>query len=158
VRVLVDGHNAMYALGVSGNNHEARRMALLRRVSAVAPEAVVYFDARNASPDQGFDRTREAGMRVKYCRTREADAAILEAVKEDSQPGRIIVVTRDREVAGRCAQLGARPISPTDFLAQTEEPDVAEPTRKFPTMRFTPADFGLPDYVDLDDPDPDLKD
>ncbi len=145
----------MYALGVSGKDHEARRLALLQRVAAVAPEAIVFFDARNASERQGFDRTREAGVSVRYCRHREADAAILEAVRGESNPGRIIVVTKDREVAGRCAQLGARPVSPEDFFAQAEEP-ASQPTRRFPTMRFTPADFGLPDYVDLDDPDPDL--
>ena len=154
MRVLIDGHNSMFAIGVTGKDHEGRRLALLRRVAAVAPEAIVYFDARNATGD-GFDRTREAGVSVRYCRNREADAAILEAVRTAKEPGSIIVVTRDREVAGRCAQLGARPVSPSDFFAEAEQ-QVAPPTRRFPTMRFSPADFGLPDYVDLDDPDPDL--
>ena len=48
MQVLVDGHNAMGALRVQGVTHEARRRELLRRVSAAAPHATVYFDAANA--------------------------------------------------------------------------------------------------------------
>lgn len=157
MRILVDGHNAMYALKVAGRDHEARRREILRRVAALAPDATVYFDARNASPG-GMDHARQEGVRVRYCRHREADHEILEEVRDADLPGRILVVTNDRELAGRAVQLGAKSRRVQEFLrasAVTEENDGAQR----PTLRgrYEPSDFGLPDFVDLDDPDPELE-
>ena len=160
--VLVDGHNAMGALKVHGATHEARRRELLRRVAAAAPHATVYFDASNA-PSDIIEAYSEYGMHVVYCRDREADAAILDRVRSEAVPGRLVVVSNDREVAGRAGQLGAQtsgvveffgpgPIAPVEGAARG--PGARMPRGR---IRFEPKDFGLPDEVDLDDPPPELK-
>jgi predicted RNA-binding protein with PIN domain len=151
MRILVDGHNAMGALNVGGKTHEARRRNLLRRVAEVAPQATVFFDARRAPP--GLDTGSELGVSVRYCRGREADAEILEIVRASAAPGQITVVTNDREVAGKASQLGARALGVREFFgprSPVRPPAPGRPPRK---PEFTPQDFGLPDEIDLSDPD-----
>ena len=160
MKVLVDGHNAMGALRVRGETHEARRRELLRRVASVAPRATVFFDASRA-PAGILMAYSEQGLHVVYCRDREADAAILERVRDAAVPARLVVISNDREVTGRAAQLGAQtsgvreffgpgPIAPVEGAARAPGP------RRLPRIRFKPSDFGLPDSVDLDDPPDDL--
>ena len=157
MRVLIDGHNAMGALGTSGKTHEARRRSLLRCVGALAARSTVFFDARGApAPSIGMgDRTSELGIDVVYCRRREADALILDEVRDADAPGRLIVVTNDREVAGRAAQLGARAVGVQEYFGTRKEEEPEATPRRLPNIhpRLTPKDFGLPDEVDLDDPD-----
>jgi len=153
MRVLIDGHNAMAALKVGGKTHEAQRKNLLRRVADAAPQATVFFDARRAPV--GIPETlSERGVTVRYCRNLEADAAILGMVRAAAAPGQLVVVTNDREVAGRAAQLGAQAMSVADFFGP-KKPMRPESRRRPPRKKpdFTPADFGLPDEIDLSDPD-----
>jgi len=160
VRILIDGHNALYALKIQGVSHAAQRSALLRFVVELTPRAVVYFDARDA-PQGGLDSTREHGVNVVYCRTREADAAILEAVRGADEPGALVVVSNDREVRGRAKQLGAQVARVNEFFGPgpvRDLPSSAPAERGSPAVlrgrwRFKPSDFGLPDEVDLEDPD-----
>jgi predicted RNA-binding protein with PIN domain len=152
MRVLIDGHNAMAALKVGGETHEAKRRNLLRRVRDVAPDATVFFDARRA-PAGVMDTMSELNVSVRYCRGREADAAILEIVRASGAPGQIIVVTNDREVAGKASQLGARALSVKDFFGP-RSPLPFPGRRPPPKPEFTPQDFGFKtDEVDLSDPD-----
>ncbi len=152
MRVLIDGHNAMAALKVGGKTHEAQRRNLLRRVAEAAPQAMVFFDARRA-PVGIMESMSELGVSVRYCRGREADAAILEIVRSSAAPAQIIVVTNDREVAGKAAQLGARSLAVKDFFGPRGP--LARPGRAPPKKpEFTPQDFGFrSDETDLSDPD-----
>jgi predicted RNA-binding protein with PIN domain len=155
MRVLIDGHNAMAALKVGGKTHEAQRRNLLRRVAETAPQAIVFFDARRA-PVGTMDAMSELGVSVRYCRGREADTAILDIVRSASAPAQIIVVTNDREVAGKATQLGARSLAVKDFFgprSPLEKPGKAPPKKP----EFTPQDFGFSsDEIDLSDPDGDV--
>jgi len=154
MRALVDGHNALGALRIRRKTHEAARQAVLRRVAAVAPQATVFFDAREAPRDLAESR-RELGVDVYYCRRREADQAILDAVRAADDPRELIVVTNDREVAGRATQLGAQAVGVTEFLGPADRRVDSGERRGLPEIhpRLTPKDFGLPDEVDLSDPD-----
>ncbi|MHC4729764.1 MAG: NYN domain-containing protein [Planctomycetota bacterium] len=154
MRALIDGHNALGALRIRAKTHEAARQALLRRVAAVAPRATVFFDAREAPRDLAESR-RELGVDVYYCRRREADQAILDEVRATDDPRGLVVVTNDREVAGRAAQLGAQAVGVAEFLGPADRGGEAGEVRRPPRHppRFTPGDFGLPDEVDLSDPD-----
>jgi len=152
---LIDGHNAMHRLGIRSASHEADRRSLLARVRRIETAAVVYFDAGRAPADLPAV-LREAGVEVRYCRTEEADAAILRDVGGGAHPQRLLVVTDDRELAGKARQRGARTSS---VRAWFEGPPPAGRARRPPPERtgpggFKPADFGLPDDVDLDDPPP----
>ncbi|HEX5135372.1 MAG TPA: NYN domain-containing protein [Planctomycetota bacterium] len=158
MRVLVDGHNAMGALKVGGKTHEEKRRNLLRRVAALAPQATVFFDASRA-PKGIMDTMSELGVTVRYCRSGEADHAIVGAVKNAAVPGQLIVVTNDREVAGRSAQLGAQALSVQDFFGGKGAPGtpLKSPGKRLPKKpEFTAKDFGLPDEIDLSDPDGDI--
>jgi len=161
MKVLVDGHNAMAALRVRGPSHEARRRALLRRVAAVAPHATVYFDARQA-PSELLEVFAEHGLHVVYCRGREADDAIIERVRHAASPGRYVVVTNDREVAGRCRQLGAQASGVVEFFGPGPVERVEGAARAPSAARlrghWKPGDFGLPDEVDLERPGGGLED
>lgn len=151
MRVLVDGHNAIAALKVGGKTHEEKRRNLLRRVAELAPQATVFFDARRA-PAGVMDTMSEAGVTVRYCRGDEADKAIVETVRRAGAPGQIIVVTNDREVAGRATQLGARALAVQDFFGP--QGPLKPPGRRPPKKpEFTAKDFGLPEEIDLSDPD-----
>lgn len=154
MRVLIDGHNAMAALKVGGKTHEAQRRNLLRRVAEVAPQATVFFDARRA-PSGIMETLSELGVTVRYCRNMEADAAIIAAVRGAGAPAQLIVVTNDREVAGKATQLGARALSVKEFFGPRSP--LPRPGQKLPKKpEFTPQDFGLKDEIDLSDPDQDL--
>ena len=157
MRVLIDGHNALFALHIAGATHEQQRHALLRLVGAVAPDATVFFDARDA-PLDAFSPLSELGVRVVYCKRREADAAILDEVRDAEDAHELLVVTNDREVRGVAAQHGARCSSVAEFFRRREADeaeDGEDPERRVlrGRWRFKPSDFGLPDFVDLDDPD-----
>ena len=159
MQVLIDGHNALGALRLRARTHEGRRRLLLSLVAKIAPRATVFFDARRA-PAGAVECKSELGVDVQYCRKREADAAILDAVRDADAPGELIVVTNDREVAGRAAQLGARALGVVEFFGPPPPPPPEEAGRPRFRLRphFTPADFGLPDEVDLADPKIDDED
>jgi len=149
MRAFVDGHNAIHALRITGADHAALRRELLRRVAEIDPEATVFFDAKNAPPDAPAT-AREGGLRVVYCRRREADEEMIERVRGSDVPGGILVVTNDREVRGRAAQLGGKACKVAEFFARKPR---AGGKRGSGAGGFTPADFGLPDEIDLSDPD-----
>jgi hypothetical protein len=155
MRVLIDGHNALAALRVRGRTHEEKRHAFLALVAQVTRRAVVFFDARNAPPGL-FDRVNERGVAVVYCRRREADAVIVKEVRDADAPGALVVVTNDREVAGRCAQLGARAMGVQEFFGPGPDRHVPAPRRRAGHIRLKPEDFGLPDEIDLKKPPDDL--
>jgi hypothetical protein len=154
MRVLVDGHNALFALRLPGETHEEQRRELLRRVAELAPRATVFFDARHAPHRLGS----ELGLSAVFCRDRDADAEILETVREAGEPREITVVSNDRELTGRAAQLGARVLRVHEFFRRSPGREAApaeagdRPRILRGRWRFVPADFGLPDHVDLDNP------
>lgn len=145
MRVLIDGHNAIHRLKLRGPDHASLRRLLLVRVAEREPQAIVFFDAREVPPGL-FGHAREGGIRVEYVRGRDADSAILDEVRDGPDA---LVVSDDRELAGRARQLGARACSVREFFG-------AEPPREKPRGRLPrrmppmePKDFGLPDEVDL---------
>ncbi|MHC4959715.1 MAG: NYN domain-containing protein [Planctomycetota bacterium] len=157
MRVLIDGHNVIGALRLKARSHEEVRENLLRRVRSVAPDAKVYFDARDAPPGLASPAS-EFGVRVQYCRRREADAAILEEVRDADDAREIVVVTNDREVGGVARQHGARHKRVQEFFGAPDAADAEKPRAIQERIRFDPSDFGLPDEVDLANPPPDCDD
>jgi hypothetical protein len=150
---FVDGHNALHRLEIRGSSHEADRRELLIRVRDADPGATVFFDARKA-PRGLPGTTREEGLRVVYCREREADREILDRVRDAARPSEIIVVTDDREVAGGARQMGARSVRVDEFLGGEA---AAGPEEKDGPGGFRPEDFDLPGLVNLDHPPGDLR-
>ena len=151
--VLVDGHNAIHALGLTRGGHEAARSELVLRVAEEGAEAEVFFDARSAPkglPEAG----REHGVVVRFCRRGPADEAILARLRAGGAR-EFLVVTDDRELAGRARQLGAGTKAVREFFTERAPPPAEE---KRPGGRdFAPGDFGLPEQVNLKRPPRDLR-
>jgi hypothetical protein len=151
--VFVDGHNALRALGVDAGNHEADRGALVRdvreRVRKLTPGATVFFDGH--PPGGEFAATQNRGVNVVFSLSREADDAIVDAVRDADQPGRVLVVTDDLGLSRRVSQLGAKTSRIREFFARREEKTDEPEEKPGDAGGFTAADFGLPDVVDLDD-------
>ena len=114
---IVDGHNALHRLGLRSGDHERDRRKLLSMVRELAPGAEVYFDASRA-PRGLPDVRREAGVRVRYVKTGEADRAILARVRDADRPRDLTVVTDDREVAAGARQMHARSMGVREFFTE----------------------------------------
>jgi hypothetical protein len=118
VRYLVDGYNLAHWLVRDDalRPEELRRRTLAAMAGKLpqnAAEVVIYWDVRNRTPGV---MERES---LPWCTLRfvpSADEAIVDAVYDADNPREITVVSRDREVAGRSRQLGARVLAPSEFL------------------------------------------
>ena len=163
---LVDGHNALYRLlGEPPAEPDAARALLVRRAVARLRTrrgaatggdlAHVVFDSDASNPRAGT-HGKDGAVSWSYARG-SADEAIVALVRaHEGKAGAlpICVVTDDRELRGRAAQLGAATVSVRSWFGDPDEPPPREPPRTAgPPM--TPADFGLPATLDLDAIDPD---
>lgn len=154
---LVDGHNALHRLGLRSGDHERDRRELLSMVRELAPGAEVYFDASRA-PKGLPEVRREAGMRVRYVKTGEADRAILSRVREADRPRDLTVVTDDREVAAGARQMRAHSMGVREFFsAPGPAPESPDDKPDDDCGGFSPEDFGLPKHVNLNHPPGDLE-
>lgn len=151
--VLVDGHNALYALNLWSGSHRDSRMRLLERVKAVRPRAVVYFDAQE-SPGDLVSIGGEAGMRVIYCSRQEADTEMVERISNAVHPSQVLVVTNDVHLGRRVKALGARVTQIRPFLDR--KPEEVDDKAGAPVTLYRAEDFDLPDEIDLDAPPADL--
>lgn len=151
--VFVDGHNALHVLGVDAGNHEADRGALVRdvrdRVRRLTPGATVFFDGH--PPGGEFAATQNRGVNVVFSLSREADDAIVDAVRDADEAGQVLVVTDDLELSRRVAQLGAKTTRVRAFFSRGEGRVAEADEKPSDAGGFTAADFGLPDVVDLND-------
>jgi hypothetical protein len=149
--IVVDGHNALHRLRIFGPTPEQARERLLDRVRAAAPRgATVFFDGH---PGAGaFGGTEWRGITLRFAGDVEADDAIVDFVRSSRRPRSLVVVTDDLELAKRAEQLGASSLRVAQFLAEVaDDPQEAADAKTCPDG-FRPADFGLPDAVDLDRP------
>jgi hypothetical protein len=118
VHYLLDGYNIAHWLlrdeDLSANELRARTLTALE--TALPPDAhtvEIYWDVRRPSPSIPPNEYRA------WCTMHnvpDADAAIIERVYDAKNPRGLCVVSRDREVTGKCKQLGARTLAPREFL------------------------------------------
>lgn len=121
---LVDGFNLMHAAVLRGRDRrdwwraEARErvLALVRRLDAPADaEVVVVFDGQRPADEP---ERAEPGPQVVFAAS--ADEWLIRAVRQAPDPGRIAVVTADRQLADRARHRGARVIGPRAFRERCE--------------------------------------
>lgn len=118
---LIDGFNVLHAsLGGSDRQEwwkSAQRARLVDRAAQLQSGALedeeiwVVFDG----DDPGAGPTELGRTRTVFARS--ADDWIVKRVGSDPEPGRIAVVTGDKQVAGRARHRGAEVVSPRTFLA-----------------------------------------
>lgn len=131
---LVDGYNVAHRLfGVAGRRASAEQLrdAVLRRIRPFCSRrrrVIVVFDG---DPD---GRPIRGELEIRYARS--ADDEIVRIVRDHPDPGRLRVVSHDREVTGKSRQLGARIVRVVDFLDDLDDlngPDIVpgEPPEKY---------------------------
>jgi hypothetical protein len=117
---LVDGFNVVQVSLLGGRDRHAwwtadQRAELLARAEAFeeaeAPVFVVFDGARAAGEDS-------SGGRVRRVFAASADDWLVDRVRSDAAPERLVVVTADRRLAGRVRHHGARVVSPGEFLGR----------------------------------------
>jgi (2Fe-2S) ferredoxin len=118
----------------------------------VSTDATVFFDALGA-PALAPSVDREGGLDVRFSRARSADEDIVAFVRAAANPAALLVVTDDRELAGRVRQVGARASTVAGFFGPAATTDAHEPREEVPGgaggRPMTAADFGLPPVIDL---------
>jgi hypothetical protein len=153
---VVDAHNALHRLGRAvPDSAEGQRRALLkavrpvvvsRRGGATGDRVHLVFDAAPGGRHAGT-HGRDGSVSWSYA-VGSADEAIAGLVREHGGAHAglpIVVVTDDRELAGRVSQLGAATLGVRDWLSLAPDDDVEEPRRPAGGPPFTAKDFGLPE-------------
>jgi predicted RNA-binding protein with PIN domain len=164
---LIDAHNALHRLGVSvpKDADAARRLLVSRareslRSRGDAGRVLLVFDTTDAGRLRAGTNSSEGSVAWSYA-TGSADDEILRIVREnDARDGaaRLVVVTDDREVRGRAAQLGAGTVSVREWFGSGGADGGGASERRDLSAGGPPmsaADFGLPGgAIDLDGTDP----
>ena len=159
---LVDAHNALYRLVPTPpeNADAARRLIVDRAKASLAvrgeARAHLVFDTTPLGRQRAGTHGRDGGVSWSYA-DGSADDEIVRLVREHgaSHDGsRLAVVTDDRELKGRCSQLGAATLAMRDWFAAKDEPTYRAERQAGPPL--TAADFGFSnEVIDLDAADPD---
>lgn len=110
VSLLVDGYNVSKSEGGFGDlNLESQRTRLIDEIDRLARSrrvpATIVFDGASISP--GAARRSRKQVRVEYSRPPEIADDHLMALLGDMDAYPVILVTNDRELQGRAAELGA---------------------------------------------------
>jgi predicted RNA-binding protein with PIN domain len=139
---LIDGYNLLHACLLTGKDRrdwwkaENREtvLALAGQLGDPGAEIWVVFDGTAESQEiyappqeldsEGEDRSDDytsgtppgAAPPIHVVFTSSADDWIVKRVRRTEEPGRMAVVTSDRQVAGRAAHRGARVVRPRAFL------------------------------------------
>lgn len=128
---LVDGFNVVQVGLLRGRDRErwwgeARRLELLERAArfeAARDEIWVVFDG-SRSPTHASPSDR-----VHPVYAPSADRWLVERVRDSANPAELTVVTADRRLAERVRRLGARVVSPGDFLRGCGSAENGTPVR-----------------------------
>ncbi|MDI6739509.1 MAG: NYN domain-containing protein [Candidatus Edwardsbacteria bacterium] len=119
--IIIDGYNLAFALketrgAVRSDQDKARQILLdlLRRYKKSLPaEITVVFDGREVQRER---HQRISGIEVKYSRPpATADDEIRSMVNAAKDPGRLLVVSSDREVSQYVRRRGAETVRSDEF-------------------------------------------
>jgi hypothetical protein len=125
---LVDGFNVLHAAVLRGGprqewwreENRSRVIELARGFDDPRAELVVVFDG-GGSPDPSGVResvSEEEPPRPRVVFAASADEWMLAALRAAPDPGRVAVVTADRQLADRARHRGAQVIRPSEFAAR----------------------------------------
>lgn len=136
---FIDGYNFLFRLSSKKLPLEKKRTLLLitlnEEIEKLRIDATVVFDSS--------EKLREAAARghldaleIIYTTKQEtADDYILNAIKTAPNPQNETVVSSDRELTGRCKQLGAKTLTVEQFLSLVQKKKIkrkkATPTNAF---------------------------
>lgn len=130
---LVDGFNVLHAGVLRGRDRAdwwrvPAQLRLVERVARFEPltaRLCVVFDAAHERSERCAPPPSLARVEVVFAAS--ADDWLVREARRAPEPGRLAVVTGDRQVAGRARHAGARVVSPRTFLARCAEPGYPAP-------------------------------
>jgi Predicted RNA-binding protein containing a PIN domain len=119
---FIDGYNLMFRL--QGKKTPSLHKKREEIISALNEEATLFrlnitlvFDGAEQAPEEGT-RTHYDTLEIVYTSKKQsADAYILEQLEYSKDPSSEIVITSDRELAGRAKMLGAATETIEAFLS-----------------------------------------
>jgi predicted RNA-binding protein with PIN domain len=132
MRILIDGYNLMYAVGLLGKRlgpdrfRKARQRFLNRLADALGPvdarQTTVVFDAADP-PDEFPAETAHKGITVVFAVGEEnADARIEQLIARHPAPKSLTVVSSDQRIRQAADRRKARALTAEKFLDQLERP------------------------------------
>lgn len=127
--LLIDGYNLLHAARLDPKSDHHGALARARRRLIVWLEELltvhqrsrttIVFDARDKTVDRP-NSSRQAGMTILFARSHaDADGLIQELLERHAQPGRVTLVTSDRQLARAARALGAATMTSQKFLERT---------------------------------------
>lgn len=122
-RYWIDGYNVILSAGIGdGASLEERRAELAARVAGSCPRAWIVFDSKGR---EGVSRRGHSfsGVEVAFAPSGlSADDVIADRVRNSRQLEGVVVVTDDRELAGRCRSLGVSILGVRRFVQDVLQP------------------------------------
>lgn len=123
---LVDGFNLLHAALLGGEDRSewwkaSGRARVLEAVAAATHEEErdrvwVVFDGSRPAPAPAQNGCETDRLQSVFAPS--ADDWLVRRVKDAADPTQVVVVTNDRKLANRTRHLGARLVSPSDFLSR----------------------------------------
>jgi len=126
MQYLIDGHNLIGKIPDLSLKDPDDEHKLICRLHVFAqrirkPVAVVFDPGSNYVPPH---RQSYSDVKASYARRGQtADQLIIDRVRKARNPREVMVVTSDRELAGRVRALGARIISSEEFVGIMQPAD-----------------------------------
>lgn len=106
---LVDGYNLILTTRFKDMDMERAREYLVSFCKVFAPiEVIVVFDGR--------EEVHYGLPGAVFTKGESADDYIRRWLRKSAKPGEVVVVTEDREIRGTAGSLGARVMSPREFV------------------------------------------
>ena len=132
---LIDGYNELQAGVLRGRDRrgwwtasvQSRLIAIADTFEDPTAEIIVVFDATKAASPRAAEPSPPSRLRLVYAPS--ADDWLVRHVRSSGEPGRIAVVTADRQVQGRARHGGASVGSPLAFLARCKR-DAGDPLKE----------------------------
>ncbi len=137
MRILIDGYNLMYAVGLMAKKlgpdrfRKARLRFLNKLVEALgavdAHQTTVVFDAAHPPNDLPSETTHK-GITVMFAVNEEnADAQIERLIAQHPTPKTLTVVSSDHRIRHAATRRKAQAVTADDFLSRLEAPPSPRP-------------------------------
>ncbi len=122
---FIDGYNFLFRLSKQKLPLEKKRTLLLitlnEEIEKLRMDATIVFDSSEKLRESA-SRGHLDALEIIYTTKQEtADDYILKAIKASSNPQNETVVSSDRELTGRCKQLGAKAVTIEQFLSMIQK-------------------------------------
>lgn len=122
---FIDGYNFLFRLfqkkGSLQKQRDAALFSLNEEIEKLPLSITVVFDSSEKLREAASRSHLDALEIIYTTRQQSADDYIYKAIEEATHPQNETVVTSDRELAGKCRQLGANTLTVEQFLTHLQK-------------------------------------